>query len=536
MKRILYTLLACGALTACIENDIPYPVVKIAVEAIEADGLAGDPIINAARQSVTLPLDETTDIRAVNIRTVRITEGGRSSVAFPGTFDLRTPLYATLSLYQDYDWMIEAQQEIERYFTVRKQIGGAEIDPLNHTARVYVPRSSDLERIEVTSLKLGPRDITTLSPQIEGITSFATVRMVDVTYHGRTEHWRLEAVPADVEVRILRCDAWARRVYLSGSGLSDTQMGFRYRLKGTDSWTEVPGVSVSGGEFSACLRGLEPLTAYEIVAYSDDAQSDIREFTTEAAAPLLNGSFDEWYEKPKENSDGKFIYFPYSASATEEERMWDTGNPGSMTLNINVTTPDSPRTGSTGRYSARLASDYPSLLGIGKFAAGNLFTGYYAGTEGTNGIVNFATSFTGRPTKLRGWMKYQRGTVNHVGDKLPAGTIAKGDPDQAIIYIAMGTWTPEKYGGTARNPLQAKTRYPETFFDPQGEDVVGYGELVLGESVNDWTEFTIELDYRSTQTVPTHLMIVCSASRWGDYFTGSTDSVLWVDDFELIYD
>ena len=31
-------------------------------------------------------------------------------------------------------------------------------------------------------------------------------------------------------------------------------------------------------------------------------------------------------------------------------------------------------------------------------------------------------------------------------------------------------------------------------------------------------------------------MIVCSASRWGDYFTGSTKSEMWVDDFELIYD
>ena len=31
-------------------------------------------------------------------------------------------------------------------------------------------------------------------------------------------------------------------------------------------------------------------------------------------------------------------------------------------------------------------------------------------------------------------------------------------------------------------------------------------------------------------------MIVCSASRWGDYFTGSTQSEMWLDDFELLYD
>jgi len=66
--------------------------------------------------------------------------------------------------------------------------------------------------------------------------------------------------------------------------------------------------------------------------------------------------------------------------------------------------------------------------------------------------------------------------------------------------------------------------------------VVAYGELILTQSVDEWREFTIELDWRVTDVVPTHLMIVCSASRWGDYFTGSTASRMWLDDFELIYD
>ena len=30
-------------------------------------------------------------------------------------------------------------------------------------------------------------------------------------------------------------------------------------------------------------------------------------------------------------------------------------------------------------------------------------------------------------------------------------------------------------------------------------------------------------------------MVVCSASRWGDYFIGSDQSVMWVDDVELVY-
>ena len=66
--------------------------------------------------------------------------------------------------------------------------------------------------------------------------------------------------------------------------------------------------------------------------------------------------------------------------------------------------------------------------------------------------------------------------------------------------------------------------------------VVAYGELVFSQSTEGWQEFTIKLEYNATNIVPTHLVLVCSASRYGDYFTGSRDSKMWVDDFELIYD
>jgi hypothetical protein len=31
------------------------------------------------------------------------------------------------------------------------------------------------------------------------------------------------------------------------------------------------------------------------------------------------------------------------------------------------------------------------------------------------------------------------------------------------------------------------------------------------------------------------LVISCAASAYGDYFTGSTGSVMYVDDFEFVY-
>ena len=151
MKRlILFGALCLPALLAgCIHNDLPYPVVTINIEAIEAEGLDGAAQINAAQQSVILPLLETTDIRNVHITSVTLTEGGQSSVAFPGTFDLRTPLYTTLSLYQEYGWSIAATQTIERYFRVKKQVGAAEIDLANGWATAYVSRCTYLQNVSV---------------------------------------------------------------------------------------------------------------------------------------------------------------------------------------------------------------------------------------------------------------------------------------------------------------------------------------------------------------------------------------------------
>ncbi|MEG2613164.1 MAG: PCMD domain-containing protein, partial [Alistipes sp.] len=105
------------------------------------------------------------------------------------------------------------------------------------------------------------------------------------------------------------------------------------------------------------------------------------------------------------------------------------------------------------------------------------------------------------------------------------------------IYIALGDWDPAVYGGTAESPVQVRTRaIEETYFDPHGSAVIAYGEMPLNKSIEKWTEFSVELQYNSTSRVPTHIMIVCSASRWGDYFTGSTQSVMWVDDLELRYE
>ena len=539
-------LMAIGAvvalLSSCIKNDIPYPVVPVEILGVEGEGFTcGASDIDTKNRVVTLHLDEVTDISRVQIDTIRITEGGKSSVPLSGSFDMRLSQEIVLSLYQEYAWTLRAEQTIERRFVVEGQIGAAEFDPQRRMARVKVPMETDLQHVTVKELKLGPEGITTMSPSIEELTSFETYRTVDIRYHDFEERWFLYLEKTDVTVELTRADAWTRVMWLYGQGRPGTNLGFRYRVAGTEEWTEVPSgsLTIDGGTFSCCLSGLQPETAYEVIAYSDADESPVMERTTDAEEPLTNGGFEEWCQESG-------IIYP---GLTRDGAYWGTGNTGAAVAGAVLTDKtEEVRPGSSGRYAARLESKLAGIAGIGKLAAGNLFIGRYVATRGTNGIVGFGRPFTKRPTALRGWVKYTCGAVTDVGADMPSGvTIAKGDPDCGIIYFALGTWTKEKYGvceqeegekllGTDEVPICIDTRDRTTVFDPNGPDVVAYGELVFDRSVEEWQEFTVRLNYVTTKVVPTHIVLVCSASRYGDYYTGSRDSRMWVDDFELVYD
>ncbi|MCM1151783.1 MAG: PCMD domain-containing protein [Alistipes sp.] len=541
MKRLgLYILLA-SASTACIENDIPYPVVECAVESIEAEGLSGEPAIDATARKVTLPLEETTDIQAVKITACTITERAEASKEIVGEHDLRSPLDVTLSIYQDYPWTIEAQQTIPRIFTVAEQIGSTVWDAATRTAKAYVG-FEDLSHVEITGLKLGPQGITRMScTDVEDfnetnlylLTDFTTSRRVDVTYHGRTEKWYLTVEYTDIKVSFTQVAPWTHSAWLYADGLSGTTLGFRYRAEGTEEWIEVPQeeIAFDGGSFSTQIKGLLPQTRYEAVAYSNDDLSTVETFTTESPLPLPNGGFEEW-SKP-----GKVVY-PY---LSEEQAFWDSGNKGSATVSETICESSADiRPGSAGTVSAMLTSKFASLMGIGKFAAGNIFVGTYFETDGTDGILNFGRPFATHPIALRGWMKYTQGQIDIDLKKptMPPGlTLTNDDMDEGSIYIALGIWTPQEDEGTAESPVQIRTKKSnQKLFDKNNPRVSGYGELILDKSADEWTQFTIPIDWRDKATVPTHLIIVCSASRWGDYFIGSTQSCLWLDDFELIYD
>ncbi|MBQ3990763.1 MAG: PCMD domain-containing protein, partial [Bacteroidales bacterium] len=79
----------------------------------------------------------------------------------------------------------------------------------------------------------------------------------------------------------------------------------------------------------------------------------------------------------------------------------------------------------------------------------------------------------------------------------------------------------------------------QTFFNKNASDVIAYGEKFYTSttgSTSNMVSFEIPLDYKALNRIPTHIIIVASASRYGDYFAGSSSSVMNIDDLELVYE
>ena len=130
MKRknfsILFLVLLPVALLlgGCIKNDIPYPRIQPDFLSIEAEGQLRDASIDPQNRFITLTLGEEVDIRNVNITSYTLSEGASlvGENQLDGPIDLSRYYIVTLKLYQEYDWVIQGVQNIERYFTVENQI------------------------------------------------------------------------------------------------------------------------------------------------------------------------------------------------------------------------------------------------------------------------------------------------------------------------------------------------------------------------------------------------------------------------------
>lgn len=295
---------------------------------------------------------------------------------------------------------------------------------------------------------------------------------------------------------------------------SATTIKVAYSTDGA-TWTEVDAVAMGNGLYTAqstdfaCDRNY----SYKLVVNDVDCGKTLT-IATPTGAQLPNGDMERW-SKPT-------WWLPYGDG---DAPFWLTGNEGGNMAGATLTQPSTDvRPGSTGTQSAYLKSQKASVMGIGKFAAGNLFTGTFA-MSGLDGIVTFGRDFqfAGKPKSLTFWMKNNEGTIDE-------GSQASGtDMYTIMVLITDGT------------TYAVNTKDTSTFLTMDSlatrEGIIAYGYLQGTDSRAEWTEETINITYREDMksVTPKKIVVSFTPSGYGDYFCGSTSSWMYVDDIVLNY-
>lgn len=317
----------------------------------------------------------------------------------------------------------------------------------------------------------------------------------------------------------LSANPWSQLAYLTATDITLdsgelSSLKFQYRPKNTDTWMDVATtVNTAASSASATLTGLTSTTAYEYRLTDGEISVATGEFTTAAEIALQNGSLDGWNgSSPNADTNAKF---------------WDTSNEGASAGGLTPTNATADFVHTQGGKAAKLTSG--EVLGI--FAAASLYTGTFgkASILTQSATVNFGQPFTSRPIALKGFYKYIPAVINIVKNTPSGVTIVKNETlDQCAIYIAL-----------AKKTYLIDNKDQSTFIDFKNDsNIIAYGELPSGAATegDGYVEFNIPLKYKNLTDQPTHIIVVCSSSKYGDYMTGGVGSTLYVDDLSLIYD
>ncbi len=551
LTRILGMLaLTAGILTSCsIENDIPYPVIEASIESITVEGQRGADqntftaaTINKSARTVTLYVNDGVDISRLQILSLKTTAGAELVVDDPNVCEdyskfptsgfasldsiplssnthvnFSQPVTFTLRTYQDYQWKVTVNQIIQRDIEIDGMTDYV-VDTNTRSVIIYVDPETDRTNLNVKKLNLGGEyGRVSPDPTQQKDYSKPSTFNVSCSWEEYSYEWTVYVYPDSNESGSSSTEAFAMttRATVNGKVQSGKTPVVEYRKESETSWTTVPSanVNVSSNTFSATLTGLSASTTYKYRISVDGKIGNEQTFTTAAATPLENGSFDEWSSEAAANGT---LWQPWSTAS-----FWDTGNKGATTISDSNSIPTSETCNGLGK-----AASLETKWVVMKLASGNIFTGSYVRTDGTNGVLNFGREFHSFPSKLRINYKYTSATIDKVGED--ALEYLKGRPDSCHIYIALTDWN---------QPLEIRTRPSERqLFDKNDSHVIAYAEYISGNSDSQYQQKDLVLNYRYTNRTPKFILIVASASKYGDYFTGGVGSKLLVDNFELIYD
>ena len=310
-----------------------------------------------------------------------------------------------------------------------------------------------------------------------------------------------------------------------------SSVNIAYR-QGEGEWQSYVAQSNGGNLYTAQISGISASSSYEYrLEVGGKVVGAPQIFTTELGAQIPNGDMETW-------SSGKNPF------ASASSRYWDTGNEGSSMAGAVLTTQsEDVRPGSKGKYSAYLNSEVASVMGISKFAAGNIFVGHFGETiinlSNPGATVYFGQpfSYNAKPKGVKMWVKYNCGTIDNVN----GGGVSKGDPDLSKIFCCMCNWS----SAWCVNSTKADA----TTFSPDMNSITSctdgryngvlYTAYFESNVTNDqWHELYIPFEMvpgTDESVVPNYLVLTASCSGFGDYFSGSSNSWMYIDDIEIVY-
>ena len=545
IKKLLYTALCLLALHGCkIENDIPYPIVEGNITAFEVEGQrAGEEggnvqaAISTQNRTVTLYVDDSVDLSELRITRLGISEeaelipdsasckdykrfpreGFESLDELPLSMDTRMdftqPVHFTLRTYQDYDWTVTVTQLIDREIVLENQIGNPVIDVNSRSVIIYVSPEQPLNAIKVTTFNLGGEHGKVVpNPEEYDTFDFSVPQEFFVSYAWEEAsypwkvfvyHQESSGATGDVFARVTTAD-------LSGTIQNGKTPVVEYKAQSESSWTQLPAsaVSVKGTSYSASFSGLSASTVYQYRVSIDGVAGEEQTFTTAPATPLENGGFEDWSEA---QAGTQILYNPWASGSNS---FWSTGNGGSAPFIGSITTPTNDAVSGT---AAHLQSRWAAI----KLAAGNIFTGDFA-LDGTNGILTLGREFTTFPSALRFSYKYKTSKVNRIKEE--RFEYMRNQNDSCHVYFALTT---------AQYTIRTAKGDSFNRHDPS---VIAYGEFASNQNQATYREVEVPFEYYDRKKTPSYLIVVCSSSKYGDFFTGGDSSEMFVDEMELVYE
>ena len=343
-------------------------------------------------------------------------------------------------------------------------------------------------------------------------------------------------------------DPWAKFAHVSAQieSANSVPVGMEYRLSGASTWTPTATqMSIANNQpntYTFTITGLQPNTTYEYRAVAAGKQGEISQFTTEKADPLPNTGFDDWCSE--EISGGVAWTIPYTHWKPWRDggaEFWITKNrwlhqdisniSPQQRRNSNTTPDDNGKRGKAVKLETVRNQGEKALIDWGGVIPGCIFTGTI-GERGSGGkewqSVKMGQPYTGRPTTLSGWYKYAPQTINRRLDKADysQSEAHMGEIDRGRIFIYLLDWSGRE------------NKYLNDGETPATNEIVAYGEFLTpqNQTVSNYTQFNIKLNYKNTSKKPTHIIVYATSSLYGHWLCGGEGSTLWIDEFELGFD